>query len=559
MKKLILSTAFTVVCFVAMAQGRDKAVENERPNIVLIMVDDMGYSDLGSYGSEIETPNLDRLATEGLRLTEFYNNSICAPTRASLITGQYQHKAGMGYFNVNLGLPAYQGYINKESLTFGEVLREGGYQTYISGKWHVGNDSLSWPQQRGFDQSYGFIGALSNFFSTDNDLVELKHNSKTVVLDTGKYLTDEITDHALSFIENGDQDKPFFLYVPFNAPHWPLQARQEDIDKYKGRFDLGWDSLRTIRIEKLIALGLLSPEQTIAERDPTIPYWNSLTYEEKEFWKVKMEVFAAMVDRVDQNVGKLLDKLKELGKDDNTLIVFISDNGPQGGLRGVSTSPDTRVGRSPRANVRNGGPLGSANSYGFQEQPWAYLSKTPLAEYKNNMHEGGISSPLIAWYPKKIKAGRIARGTGHIIDLAPTFYELARVIYPTNYNGVTPHELPGKSLLPLFFENRDTVDRVEPLFWERAGNRAVRKGKWKLVSTYPSYTWELYDVSVDRGETKNIAAQYSKVVNELSEAYFKWAKANDVEDYEKIRPQRERQQNSSSQTNKQQNTSNRIL
>ncbi len=522
-------------------RSRKATLPGDRPNIILIMVDDMGYSDLGSYGSEIRTPNLDRLAGEGIRLTQFYNNSICAPTRASLITGQYQHKAGVGYFNVNLGLPAYQGYLNRESLTFGEVLRSGGYNTFISGKWHVGNDSLAWPVQRGFDQFYGFIGGASNFYTANsNRPVKLKRNNHEVDLEEGKYLTDELTSHALDFIANhNDAGRPFFLYLPFNAPHWPLQAPQEDIDRYKGVYDIGWDSLRVLRIQRQQELGLLNKTQTIAERDAAVPQWNALSYEEKQFWKTRMEVYAAMVDRVDQNIGKLLEHLKQVGKYDNTLIIFISDNGPQGGYRGITTTGSTSGrGFRPGGNTYTG-PIGSPNSYGFQDQPWAYLSKTPLLEYKDDLHEGGISSPLIAWYPKKIKAGRIAQGLGHIIDLAPTFYDLAGIKYPETFDGIKPNALPGKSLLPVFFEDKEVVDRGNPIFWERAGNRAVRDGKWKLVSAYPSYQWELYDIDIDRGETQNVASENPGIVTQLAEAYFAWAKETGVEDYDKIKPQRQ--------------------
>lgn len=502
-----------------------------RPNIVLIMVDDMGYSDIGSYGSEIQTPNLDALAAEGIRLREFYNNSICAPTRASLITGQYPHKAGIGYFDVNLGLPAYQGYLNKESLTFAEVLKSSGYSTLMSGKWHVGGDSLAWPNQRGFDHFFGFIKGASNYFDIGNygqaPPVELVKDNKRINLAAGKYLTNEITDHALEFLDDQNKtQKPFFLYLAFNAPHWPLQALPEDIAKYKGRYGIGWDSLRQERIRRQKALGISDPKQAIAVRDPEVPVWDHLTYEEKKLWESKMEVYAAMVDRVDQNIGRLRDKLKALKKDDNTLIVFISDNGAQGGFSA----------RNRRKPQRNTGPIGTAGSYDYQEQSWAYVSNTPHTNYKNNMHEGGISAPFIAWFPKQIKGGVIARGTGHLIDLAPTFYELSQTKYPTQYNGVNVNPLPGKSLLPVLTGQSETVDRGQPIFWERAGNRAVRKGKWKIVSTYPAYKWELYDLDKDRGETHDLAAFNTEIVNELSADYFKWADLTGVVDYEKIKP-----------------------
>ena len=528
---LLLSTVLLIS-----AQNKTTA-DASKPNIILILVDDMGYSDLGSYGSEIKTPNLDKLASEGLRLREFYNNSICAPTRASLLTGQYQHKAGMGFFDINLGLPAYQGYLNKESLTLGEVFRSGGYSTLLSGKWHVGSeDQAQWPNQRGFDQFYGILKGAASYYDTKPlpfgktpyPVKLLRNNEELHPKDDSYYFTDEIGNHAVSFLEEQNKEhKPFFLYLAFTAPHWPLQAKPVDIAKYKGKFDEGWDALREKRIEKLKANGILPANQTISARDPEVPEWNKLTYDEKQFWKAKMEVYAAMVDNMDQNVGKVLDKLKALKKDKNTLIIFISDNGAQGGFNTYNP-----LGRNL---VRNEGPIGTSGSFDYQEQNWAYLSNTPLQQYKNNMHEGGFSTPFIAWFPSKIKAGRIDKGTGHIIDLAPTFYELAGIEYPATYNGAKSNPLAGKSLLPVLFDNASEVSRGAPLFWERAGNRAVRDGKWKLVSTYPSYEWELYNIETDRGETTNVAQQNPGIVNKLSASYFEWADRTGVTEYSKFK------------------------
>lgn len=527
--KFVLAGLLFVNLTFSFAQKTKKA--DTRPNIILIMVDDMGYSDVGSYGSEIQTPNLDNLAKEGIRFREFYNNSICAPTRASLITGQYPHKAGIGYFDVNLGLPAYQGYLNKESLTFAEVLRNAGYSTLMSGKWHVGGDSLAWPNQRGFDHFYGFIKGASNYFDIgaygQAPPVELVKDNQRINLKPGQYLTDEITSNALDFLDVQDKTgKPFFLYVAFNAPHWPLQALPEDIAKYKDRYAIGWDSLRNERIRKQKALGISDPKQAVAKRDTEVPLWDHLTFEEKKLWETKMEVYAAMVDRVDQNIGRLKEKLKALKKDDNTLIVFISDNGAQGGFSA----------KNRRKPPRNTGPIGTAGSYDYQEQNWAYVSNTPHGNYKNNMHEGGISAPFIAWFPKQIKAGSIIKGTGHLIDLAPTFYELAGAQYPAKFNNAVTNTLPGKSLLPVLTGKSETVEREEPIFWERAGNRAVRKGKWKIVSTYPGYKWELYDLERDRGETNDLSAVNTEIVNTLSADYFKWADKTGVVDYDKIKP-----------------------
>jgi arylsulfatase len=528
----------TIFLIIGLSISAHAQIEKKtKPNIILIMADDLGFSDIGAYGAEINTPNLDKLANEGLRLKEFYNNSICAPTRASLLTGQYSHKAGVGYFDVNLGLPAYQGYLNKESLTLGEVFKANGYSTIISGKWHVGQDSLAWPQQRGFEKSYGIIGGASDYFDvkplpfgqTSYPVTLLKNNVRQYPKDDSYYFTDEIANNAVTFLEEqSKENKPFFLYLAFTAPHCPLQALPKDIAKYKGKYDLGWDSLRQVRFLKQKQLGIIGANQQLPERDPEVPYWNKLTYDEQQFWKAKMEVYAAMVDNMDQNIGKVLEKLKALKKDDNTLIIFISDNGAQGGY---STYSPLR-----RTLVRNSGPIGTSGSFDYQEQSWAWLSNTPLRQYKNNYHEGGNSSPFIAWYPKQIKARTVVKGTAHIIDLAPTFYELTGIIYPNKYNGVATYPLAGKSLLPLLRGQETEVERGEPLFWERAGNRAVRKGKWKIVSTYPSLQWELYNIETDRGETKDLAGQYPNIVNELSADYFKWAERTGVVDYERIKP-----------------------
>jgi len=528
MRKIV--SIFIALILISRLSVAQKKQETKKPNIILIMVDDMGFSDIGSYGSEIQTPNLDKLANEGIRFREFYNNSICAPTRASLLTGQYQHKAGVGYFDVNLGLPAYQGFLNKESLTLAEVLKQNGYSTLMSGKWHLGKDSLAWPNQRGFDRFYGFIPGASNYFDIGSygkaDPVVLIKNNKKEKLVAGEYLTNKITDNALQFLDDQNKtSKPFFLYVAFNAPHWPLQALPEDIAKYKGRYDIGWDSLRQQRLKRQRELGILLPEQKVSNRDNEVPKWDNLSFEQKQLWKAKMEVYSAMIDRVDQSIGRLLAKLKELKKDDNTLIVFISDNGAQGGYSSSRAKPQ-----------RNSGPIGSPGSYDYQEQSWAYVSNTPLRQYKNNMHEGGFSSPFIAWFPKQIKGGSIVKGTAHLIDIAPTFYELSGATYPSTFNNVKSNPLVGKSLVPLLEGKAPEVNRGEPLFWERAGNRAARKDKWKIVSTYPSYKWELYDLSNDRGETTDLSSKSPEIVDQLSTEYFKWAEKTGVVDYDKIKP-----------------------
>jgi arylsulfatase A-like enzyme len=497
----------------------------KQPNIILIMADDLGYSDLGSYGSEINTPNLDRLANEGLRLKEFYNNSICAPTRASLLSGQYQHKAGVGYFSNDLGLPAYQGFLNKESLTLAEVLKTSGYSTLMSGKWHVGGKGQSQPWQRGFDRS--LLSENGSYFDQGDYKGAQKRpyslDGKPYALEAGKYYqTDVITEHAVKFLEEeGKKDKPFFLYLTYTAPHWPLQARPEDITKYKGKYDKGWDVLRRERYEKQKSLGIIDEKAGISNKDQDIYDWSRLSYDQRQQWAAKMEVFAAMVDRMDQGIGQVLEQVSKIGKDDNTLIVFISDNG----------APAEDLVKWYNGATRNTGPVGTMGSYESQSKNWSYASNTPLNGFKDYLFEGGISSPFIAWFPSKIKPGTISKGTGHLIDIAPTFYELAGAKYPATYKSVSINALPGKSLVPVLFGKENEVQRGEPLFWERAGNRAVREGKWKLVSHWPSYAWELYNLEEDKGETRNIAQQNHEVVSRLSVKYFQWAKRTGVVDF----------------------------
>jgi arylsulfatase A-like enzyme len=523
--KNIFILLLTSIAFNGFSQGKSSS---EKPNIILILADDLGYSDLGAYGSEIQTPNLDRLANEGLRLKEFYNNSICAPTRASLLTGQYQHKAGVGYFANNLGLPAYQGYLNQESLTLAEVLKGQGYTTLMSGKWHVSGDKVSYPWQRGFD--HVLMSENGSYFDQGDFNGGPKRpyyeDGKPYLLEPNKYYqTDVITEHAVKYLNEASQkNNPFFLYLAYTAPHWPLHALPGDIAKYKGKYDIGWDELRKQRFARQKALGIVGADANLSTKDVDIYDWAKLSYDQKKQWAAKMEVFAAMVDRMDQGVGKVLDELKRSGRDKNTIIVFLSDNG----------APAEDLVKWFNGALRNSGPVGTIGSYESQSKNWSYASNTPFLAFKDYMYEGGISAPFIAWYPAKIKAGTIAKGTGHLIDIAPTFYELAGATYPKKYQNIVPNALPGKSLVPVLLGQQTEVKRDEPLFWERAGNRAVREGKWKLVSTYPSYNWELYDLEKDRGETENLARQNHDIVSRLSVKYFEWAKRTGVIEFSTI-------------------------
>lgn len=525
------------------------AQQDNRPNIIFIMVDDLGFSDIGSYGaSDIQTPNLDRLANEGIRFRQFYNNSISAPTRASLITGQYQHNAGMGFFERDLGDPHYGDHLRTDVATFGEVLQQAGYTTLLSGKWNVGAHEGQRPWERGFDHYFGFLGAASLYYTPPQSAqaqaprrdgnaprregapnggnanrgrspfgVQLFKDGEPYKLEEGKYLTQEIGSHAVEFIgEASKKDSPFFLYLAFNAPHWPLQALPEDIAKYKGVYDGGWDSLRTLRYENAKRLGVVRPNQELTRQDTLVSPWSSQSVIERAFWAKRQEVYAAMVDRVDQEVGRVIDKLKEVGRDQNTIIFFISDNGAQGGgERGLARQIAT-------------GEVGTPGSYHQQNSNWSQAGVSPFRNYKSTPYEGGIASPFIAWYPAQIEGGRIVDGVGHIIDVAPTFYDLAKAKYPKKLNGQKILPLAGKSLVPVLTGKTDVVNRGEPLFWEWAGNKAVLDGKWKYVTSDPDYKDELYDIENDRAENYNVAAEHPEIVAQLKQKFEQWAKKNNV-------------------------------
>lgn len=509
----------------SMTQFSVSAQKAKKPNILLIMADDMGFSDIGCYGSEIATPNIDRLFNEGTSLKRFYNNAICAPSRASLLTGQYPHKAGIGFFNRDLGVPGYEGYLNKESLTLGEVFKNGGYATYMSGKWHVGNKKEHWPTQRGFDKFYGFIdGALSFWddkpITKGNPILSKLYLNNEIKPITNKdhYLTDELTKQAINFIKDTPKNKPFLMYMAYNSPHWPLHAKPIDIEKYKGKYDIGWDSLRTKRFAQLKKLGLVNTNWT-AVKDNSLTPWNKLTYDEKKYWAKKMEVYAAMVDNLDQNIGKLLDYLERNKQLENTIVVFMSDNGAE----------DWDFSKKAFAITRDQGSVGTAGSNESYTKNWAQASNMPLRSYKSSPYEGGVSSPFIIRYPKKILSKNTVEGGAHLIDIMPTLLELTKVKYPKKLNNITPNTLAGTSFVNIL--NKELKVRPSPLCFEWSGNRAVWHKNWKAVSLYPENKWQLYDINLDRTESKDVAAQNPAIVSDMNEAYNQWATNNQVAEW----------------------------
>lgn len=481
------------------------AAPAKRPNIVVMMADDMGYSDLGCYGSEISTPNLDRMAARGIRFTHFTNTARCCPTRAALLTGLYQHQAGVGMMVNNLGKPSYQGYLNDRCVTIAEALRPAGYRTLMAGKWHVGEDRPHWPTDRGFERYFGLISGASNYFRLDQGR-KMALNDKPYTPEGGDYyMTNAFTDHALKFVDElGRGSDPFFLYLPFTSPHWPLHALQEDIAKYRGKYRMGWDELRQRRYRRMLELGVIDKRWPLTPRDPEVSAWAEA--KDKDDLDLRMAVYAAQIECMDRNVGRVLAKLKEIGAEDNTLVLFLADNG---GCHEV-------VDRGAK-----GAPAGTPDSYFSYGRGWANASNTPFRLFKHWMHEGGISTPLIAQWPARIgKGGQLTHQFGHVIDLMATAVDAAGARYPATHNGRPVTPLEGRSLVPIF--DGKTRDPQRAVFWEHAGNRAVRQGKWKLVSRYPD-RWELYDMEADRSEMHDLAAKMPGQAGELEKRYSQWA------------------------------------
>ena len=512
-------------CHVAMAA--------ERPNIILILVDDMGFADLGYHGSEIETPNIDALAHGGVRFSQFYNSGRCCPTRATLMTGLHPHQTGIGWMTQppdsdrgKTQPPAYQGYLNRECVTLGEVLQGAGYATLMAGKWHLGNNATNrWPLQRGFEDYFGCISGATRFFHPEAPRgmtfgnKQIKSPKSTT--DEAFYTTDAFTDYGMRFIRehrNEAKEKPFFLYLAYTAPHWPLQAFEDDIAKYRGRYRIGWDELRKRRLKKQREIGLVDPGWDLSVRTPKIPAWDTLSEKKQDEMDLKMAVYAAMIDRVDQNIGRLVTFLKMSGVFDDTLIMFLSDNGAcqEGGMLGRGDFYDIEK--------RNRYP---SNSYG---EAWANAGNTPFRLYKHFVHEGGAATPFFMHWPKVIPPRKDwYREPGQLIDLMPTIIDVAGAKYPKRFHGNNIPALDGLSMRPAFTGNR--LNRRAPIFIEHENNASVRAGEWKLVgrgvSAQPGVDrskWELYNIPDDRTETNDLATKYPDRVKRMADQWDAWAK-----------------------------------
>jgi arylsulfatase len=550
--------------FLALALFATSAVAADKPNVLIILTDDMGFSDLGCYGSEIRTPNLDALAAGGLRFTQFYNTARCCPTRAALLTGLYSHQAGVGHMMEDKDSDGYRGDLNPKVPTIAEALKPAGYRAYAVGKWHVTRfagpkgPKHNWPLQRGFDHYYGTLGGAGSYFDPSTltrDNTPISPFADPEYKPERFYYTDAITDNAIQFLRDhfvkDHKEQPFLMYVAYTAAHWPMHALPEDIERYHGKYDNGYEPTRKARFEKAAKLGLIDARQGISEM---AGHWDKVPDKK---WEARcMEVYAAMVDRMDQGVGKIVAELKRTGQLDNTLVLFLQDNGgcaepmgrtgnkdhpniarpekptfpplaPEALLPPVSVPPQTRDGYPVRM-----GPMalpGTSDTYVAYGQAWANVSNTPFREYKHWVHKGGISTPLIAHWAKGIPAernGQLVRDPGHLIDLMATCLDVAGA---KPKDGAPKPE--GVSLRPAF--EGKALERAEPIYWEHEGNRAIRQGKWKLVMKY-NHPWELHDMDADRVELHDLSAAEPARVSELSAAWEAWAKKVGVRPWDEI-------------------------
>lgn len=548
---LIILAVLLINCNSAKPKATQK---DERPNIIVILADDLGYSDLGCYGGEIQTPNLDYLANNGLRFSAFYNTSRCCPTRASLLTGLYNQQAGIGEMTTDRNLPGYRGHLTNNTVTIAEVLKAAGYHTGMTGKWHVSNtieqptaaEQVKWlnhqvvhplfspaeqyPTSRGFEKYFGNIFGVVDFF----DPFSLVNGKEPVTnVPAGYYHTNAINDTAVAYIREFSKDeKPFFLYVAQTAPHWPLHALPEDIMKYENTYKGGWDAIREARYKKMVSLGLIDPATT--RLSPRIN--NQLTWQSNKdsVWDARaMSVHAAMVDRMDQGIGKIINSLKETGELDNTIIMFMSDNGasPEDCARfgpGFDRPGETRDGRKIIYPVNKDVLPGPQTTFASIGERWANVANTPYRYAKAESYEGGVRTPCIAFWPKGIKAtwGSITRHRGHVMDLMATFVEVSGAAYPTRFDNRVISATTGHSLTSAFRAKASNENKK--LYNEHFRARYIKDADWKLVSTSRDTTWHLYRISDDESELNDLSARYPEVVKKMTSDWRDWANNSNV-------------------------------
>jgi len=505
-----------------------------RPNVALILADDMGFSDLGCFGSRIRTPHLDALAARGVVMSQFYNTARCSPSRASLLTGVHPHQTGIGVLTHDDGPLGYPGTLNDRCVTMAEVLKQAGYGTYLSGKWHLSGPihqaHSSWPTRRGFDRFYGILAGAATYY---HPATLMSDEEPVTQFDDDFYLTTALGDRASRFVTDHLEqraDDPFFLYLAFTAPHWPLHAPEEVVASYRGVFDDGWDVLRQERYQRMCEAGFLNGRWPLGERDADVLAWEETA---DQAWQARrMEVYAAQVELMDAAVGGVVETLAARGELDNTLIMFCSDNGgcaeemppgwvdelPHPMVHTPAWTPDGR--RVKRGNAPWVVP-GAADTYASYGRPWANVSNTPFREYKHWVHEGGIATPLLAHWPAGLSAGDITHQPHQLPDVMATVLQVSGVDYPEQWNGRDIVTLQGRSMLGAW-RGAPAAATDHSLYFEHEGNAAIRRGRWKLVRRYPE-NWELFDLDNDRTEETDLSGRHPEIVRLLASDYQAWA------------------------------------
>ncbi|MGE8541386.1 MAG: arylsulfatase [Acinetobacter sp.] len=533
-------------------------MSKQQPNILLIVADDLGFSDLGAFGGEIQTPNLDALALDGLRFTNFHTASTCSPTRSMLLSGTDHHLAGLGSMAEAIrpeqkGQPGYEGYLNDQVAALPELLHDAGYYTVMSGKWHLGLTPDRFPAQRGFDRSFALLPGAANHYAFEADIPEeeipgLLKVTRGLYAENDEYITslpedfyssDYFTDRLLGYLQDEEsrKERPFFAYLPFSAPHWPLQAHRKDIEKYHGQYDEGPEILRQKRLARGKQLGLITEDATIHPVLAQTKFWDDLSEAEKQVSARTMEVYAAMVDRLDQNVGRVIDYLKHIGQYDNTIIIFLSDNGAEGAqLEALPVfGPDisTVIAKYYDNDLDN---IGNGNSYVWYGEHWAQAATAPSRLYKAHTSEGGIRTPAFIKYDQYTRQSAVSHEFLTVMDLLPTVLDTLHIQHPGGrYKGRQLVPLRGKSILPYLQREQDDIHEVDHITgWELFGQKALRKGDWKALfipAPRGPNQWQLYDLSKDAGETNDLAGRYPEKLKELLADWQVYVRENGVVEF----------------------------
>lgn len=495
------------------------------PNIVIVLADDLGYSDLGCFGGEIRTPNLDRLASEGVRMTNFHNSPRCSPSRASLLTGLHPHQTGIGILTNDDSPAGYRGTLNDRCVVIAEILAESGYETAVRGKWHLSSDMVNpnpaWPTERGFGSFWGTLTGCGSYYNPGT-LTRDEESAQMEADDPDFFYTDRIAEEAIDFLNASDPAQPFFLYLPFTTPHWPLHARPETIASYDGVYDDGWDAVRGRRWDRQRKLGIVDESVELSPRFPGISPWEEEP--EKEWQARRMQAYAAQVEEMDTAVGNVMSVLEYQERLDDTIFIFLSDNGASDESlplvelerfrqRKEIVRTRTKDGRSVQIGNDPSFFPGAEDTFQSYGPAWANVSNTPFRLYKVWTHEGGISTPLLVRWPNGgLAAGTTVDSPHQLIDVVPTLLDATGLDYPARRRGVSVHPLPGVTMLD---EWRGASGDERTLWWEHTGNGALREGRWKLVRQW-GWPWELYDVDTDRSETIDLASEHPDIVAELA-------------------------------------------